>query len=111
MWQYFLELPDDSEAPLTEVLASLAGVVPSLGLDHAPSVESVPQPKLVSGAAYPEGPVKFTVPLPPGHSGLIEGRVDRQWITFISFTSSKIAKEFSAASLDCGLTGFLLVDI
>lgn len=45
----------------------------------------------------------------PGHSGVVEGRIDRQWVTFIAFTSSKIAKEFSTAATEAGLTGFLMV--
>merc|ERR1711924_142322 len=93
--------------PLSEVLGLLAERVKSLDLDIGANVDNS-QEAIAEAVNVPEGPVKFAAPLPFGHSGLLEGLVDRQWITFISFTSSKIAKEFSAAALDREITGFLM---
>lgn len=41
------------------------------------------------------------------HSGVVEGQIDRQWLTFVSFNSTKIAKDYAALALSLGLTGYL----
>eukprot|EP00747_Dinoflagellata_sp_TGD_P170736 gnl/TRDRNA2_/TRDRNA2_203061_c0_seq1.p1 gnl/TRDRNA2_/TRDRNA2_203061_c0~~gnl/TRDRNA2_/TRDRNA2_203061_c0_seq1.p1 ORF type:complete len:320 (+),score=53.09 gnl/TRDRNA2_/TRDRNA2_203061_c0_seq1:23-961(+) len=105
----------DHEAPLTEIVGTLAdgwAEAKELADEPQPSAES--QAVVVAQASSTEAlsaksAVQFAEPLPAGHSGLLEGRVDRQWITFISFTSAKIAKEFRAAAEAESLTGFLMV--
>jgi len=41
------------------------------------------------------------------HSGILEAQIDRQWVTFAMFTSTKLAKELSAIAVGRGVTGFL----
>eukprot|EP00928_Gymnodinium_smaydae_P016705 TRINITY_DN16306_c0_g1_i1.p1 TRINITY_DN16306_c0_g1~~TRINITY_DN16306_c0_g1_i1.p1 ORF type:complete len:312 (-),score=31.39 TRINITY_DN16306_c0_g1_i1:11-946(-) len=102
------ELADGCDTPLSDWLTSLRERIQDVSIVVARSEENESS-KASDVVSYPEGPVKFAAPLPAGHSGLLEGQVDRQWITFISFTSSKIAKEFCAAALGNNITGFLMV--
>lgn len=100
----------DSVAPLTEFVQALNEMPPLRNApDTAVAEGSTTCSDVVAVAPANSGAVEFAAPLPRGHSGLVENRVDRQWLTFISFTTVKIAKAFRAAGEAQGLTGFLMI--